>query len=88
VIRRISFIVHEFGSLRYWIHGQTFKTPARVSTNPLPTPTRKTAATFRRKATLALLKRTVAPSLGNSYKGAKPSVKGRRIRLIAAQTGA
>lgn len=35
----------------------SLKTPARVRTRPLPALTRKTAATLRRNATKALLKR-------------------------------
>jgi len=58
--------IHQLSSLRFWMDGQTLKTPARVNTNPLPALTRNTAATFRRKATVALLKRIAAPSLGNS----------------------
>ena len=35
----------------------SLNTPASVSTSPEPAPTRKTAATLRRKATAALLRR-------------------------------
>jgi hypothetical protein len=61
-------------------------TPARVRTRPLAAPTRKTAATLRRKATLAFDMRMSGPTARSSWKGAKPSVSGRSRRLIAAQT--
>lgn len=44
----------------------TLNTPASVSTRPLATPTKKTAAMFSKKATSALLKKMAKPTFLSS----------------------
>jgi hypothetical protein len=63
-------------------------TPARVSTNELAAPTKKTAQTFKQNVNAPLARKIEGPMRWKFLMGSRPSLNGSRRRLKPAHTGA